>query len=184
MPAPTIADELRQLAVSYGADTGAIRSEHDPLEVLRWAGHSDGRLLVAVEDALIKAETAAVIVAEPTSGSHELMRAIHRRGTPTGIASNNSGEAITAYLTAHNLTPYIDAIAGRQPYAPRNMKPNADCLRRCVSQLSARADHCVYIGDSLTDIEAAHALDMPVIAFASTSPAKPSGSRCPERTRS
>jgi HAD superfamily hydrolase (TIGR01509 family) len=167
-PAPKIAEQLRDLAQRHGADTTAVRSQDDPLEVLRWAGTQPTELLTAVEDALVRAEVAAVAVAVPTPGAHDLIKALRLRGNRIGVASNNSGPAIRTYLAAHDLTEAIDVVAGRRPYEPWTMKPDATCLTECLAQLRTTADRCVFVGDSLTDIQAARALGMPVIGFANS----------------
>jgi HAD superfamily hydrolase (TIGR01662 family) len=143
-----------------------VRNQDDPLEVLRWAGEQPDDLVKAVEDALTRAEVAAIAVAEPTPGPNDLIKALRRRGNRIGVASNNSGPAIRAYLAAHDLTETIDVVAGRGPYEPWTMKPDTTCLTECLSHLRTTPDQCVYVGDSLTDIEAAQALGMPVIGFA------------------
>jgi phosphoglycolate phosphatase-like HAD superfamily hydrolase len=168
MPASEVAEQLRGRAAARGVDVTDVCDQEDPLEVLRWAGRRDAVLLAVIEDALIRAEVAAVPVAEPRPSAHELLEQLRRRGMTIGIASNNSEPAIRAYLARHDLNSTVGAVAGRRPYEPWTMKPSTTCLAACLAQLHATADQCVCVGDSVTDIQAAHDLFMSMIGFANT----------------
>ncbi|WP_269859523.1 HAD family hydrolase [Streptomyces sp. RPT161] len=49
------------------------------------------------------------------------------------------------------------------------MKPDPYSVHRAVRALGKRADECVLIGDSVTDVEAAHAAGVKAIGFANKS---------------
>ncbi len=167
-PAADVARDLRDLAVKLGAMPGeAIGEEDDPLEILRWASRSgDASILAAVEDALVTAEIVAADSAQPAPFARDILRALHAQGRAIGIASNNSGAAINKYLDRHDLAGMVNATVGRQPYSPEAMKPDPNCLQVAMALLNVEPAVCVYIGDSIADIDAAHATGMPVIAYA------------------
>jgi beta-phosphoglucomutase-like phosphatase (HAD superfamily) len=60
---------------------------------------------------------------------------------------------------------------GRDPHDPARLKPNAWTLTRALDQLDLPASAAVFIGDAVTDIEAARGLGMPSIGYANR-PAK------------
>ncbi|WP_246278589.1 HAD family hydrolase [Phytohabitans rumicis] len=163
-PASTVAAELRQLLADEGVSLPeAIIAESDPLEILRYSATA-GRPGVTrrIEDALRAAELVAVGGAEPTPYAGEVIGAAHR----VAIVSNNSAEAVRAYLTAHGLAGSVHAVIGR-PYAePARMKPNPWPVLAALRELGAQPEECVLVGDSTTDIDAAHAARVPAIGYA------------------
>nr|WP_255474572.1 HAD-IA family hydrolase [Micromonospora sp. AMSO31t] len=90
----------------------------------------------------------------------------HARGLPVAVVSNNSATAIEAYLTAHDLATYVAPIIGRAYADPRRMKPNPGPVLDAVRALGVAPGRCTLVGDSLSDIEAAHAAGAAAIGFA------------------
>jgi phosphoglycolate phosphatase-like HAD superfamily hydrolase len=115
-PAPQIASELVKLIDTESTGVPlSLRRERDPLEVLRWAGHSrrGAELVRTVEDALCAAELQAVKTADPTPCGREVIVAAHQAGLSVAVVSNNSAGAVRAYLSAHRLAGYVSVITGR-----------------------------------------------------------------------
>jgi HAD superfamily hydrolase (TIGR01509 family) len=145
----------------------AVVNESDPLNILRWTDTlAMPAATHAVEDALRAAEVRAARTATPTPGARELLSACLSEGRPVAIVSNNSASAIESYISAHRLTKYFACIVGRKPYKPGHMKPNPQPVLEAVTALGAKAEACVLVGDSLSDIEAAHSAGVPVIGYA------------------
>ncbi|MFY1688030.1 HAD family hydrolase [Plantactinospora sp. WMMB782] len=167
-PAPRVAAELVALLDVEGVATPPeVRREGDPLAVLRWAGETCSRdLTAAVEEALCAAEMQAARVAAPTPFGREVILGAHARGVPVAVVSNNSAAAIEAYLTAHDLAPYVTPIIGRAYADPRRMKPNPGPVLNAVHALGVVPARCTLVGDSLSDIEAARAAGVAVIGYA------------------
>ncbi|MFC4146817.1 HAD family hydrolase [Micromonospora mangrovi] len=167
-PAPQVAGELVNVLRRRGVDVPpGLASEQDPLEVLRRTGatgnQGDTR---AIEDALCAAERQAAETAQPTPYGREVIVAAWQLGVAVAVVSNNSADAVTAYLKKHRLAAYISPIVGR-PYAePTRMKPNPEPVLNAVRALSAAPGQCVLIGDSLSDIEAGQAAGVQVIGYA------------------
>ncbi|MFC7530493.1 HAD family hydrolase [Actinoplanes sp. GCM10030250] len=167
-PAPRVAAELVALLDAEGVAMPAeLRGEQDPLAVLRWAGEScTHEVTETVEKALCAAEVRAATVAAPTPFGREVILGAHARRVPVAVVSNNSAAAIEAYLTAHGLASYVNPIIGRAFADPRRMKPNPEPVLAAVHALRAAPEHCTLVGDSLSDIEAAHAAGVAVIGYA------------------
>lgn len=167
-PAPRVAAEL--IALLDAEDTAMpseVRSESDPLAVLRWVGEACRRDLTAmVEEALCAAEVRAAASAAPTPFGREVILGAHARGIPVAVVSNNSASAIEAYLTAHHLAGYVTPIIGRAYADPKRMKPDLGPILDAVCALEADPGACVLVGDSLSDIEAANAAGVASIGYA------------------
>ncbi|MDO3687365.1 HAD family hydrolase [Micromonospora sp. C28ISP2-4] len=167
-PAPQIAAELVDLLRRRGVNVPAdLASESDPLEVLRRTGaagnHGHTR---AVEDALSAAERQAAAKAEPTPFGREVIVAARQAGLPVAVVSNNSAEAVTAYLVAHRVAGYVCPVIGRAYAEPARMKPNPEPILKAVRALGQSPERCVLIGDSESDIEGAQAAGIRVIGYA------------------
>ncbi|MFG2043366.1 HAD family hydrolase [Dactylosporangium sp. NPDC048998] len=171
-PAPLVAAELLNLLDVRGVDlAGDIRDETDPMEVLRWSATlGKPELTREVEDGLCRAELLATQSAIPDPYGREVIVAARGAGRPVAIVSNNSAPAIDAYLQAHRLAGHIAYVAGRAYAQPERMKPNPEPIWRAASALDVEPAACVLIGDSLFDIEGAHAAGVPVIAYANKPP--------------
>ncbi|MFI1993207.1 HAD family hydrolase [Actinoplanes sp. NPDC020271] len=167
-PAPRVAGELVALLDVEGVDVPPeVRSERDPLAVLRWVGEAcSPDLTAAVEEALCAAELHAASVAAPTPFGREVILGARARGVPVAVVSNNSAAAIEAYLSAHGLAEFVSPIVGRPYAAPWRMKPDPGPLLDAASALEAAPESCALIGDSLSDIEAARAAGVAAIGYA------------------
>lgn len=144
-----------------------LAESSDPLAVLRWIGGlADGDLLEKTEDTLRAAEVRAAHQARPTPYAHELLRAAHAGGVPVVIVSNNSAEAINAYLCDHGLGPLVTGTLGRPYGAPDQMKPNPALLLQAVAQFGGVPSDYAMVGDSVSDIEAAVAAGVYSIGYA------------------
>lgn len=163
-----VSSELRAvLAASAAHLPDSVVNEWDPLEILRWAATLNSPALTRrVEDALRAAELRAVSTAAPTPGADDVLAVAKDSGRRVAIVSNNSAPAIEEYLNAHELSMYATHIVGREPYAPEKMKPNPYPVTSAVRALGAKPGMCILIGDSLSDITAAHAAGVPVIGYA------------------
>ncbi|MFB6397054.1 HAD-IA family hydrolase [Polymorphospora lycopeni] len=173
LPARQIADELRDLIPEPStALPEAVRMTGDPLAVLTHiARHGSAALSAEVERVLRAAETRAATSTMPTPYAARLIAVARHTGQRLAVVSNNSADAVTAYLGAHGLDRYIDVIVGRPARRPDRMKPNPWPVLAALDELHSSPDEAVLVGDSPTDVEAAHAAGVAVIGYANK-PAK------------
>ncbi|MFJ6373235.1 HAD family hydrolase [Streptomyces virginiae] len=172
LPAPDIASELADLLATL-APALAIpaRATDDPMEVHRLSQSAGSTVLAAVEAALTAAEIRAVKAAgAPTEGSVQAFHAARDTDRHVGIVSNNSAECVREYLTLHGLLGIVDEIIGRPVLRPDLMKPSPHPLLTAASVFGVAPHLTVLIGDSVTDVEAAHAAGARSIGYANKPP--------------
>ena len=104
--------------------------------------------------------------AQPADGAAELITTARQSGRSVTIVSNNSGQAVAAYLNDHHLTRYVSAVIGRDDPNPAHMKPSPYRVRQALQMLRAAPAECVLVGDSVSDVTAAHAADVAAIGYA------------------
>ncbi|MFF3602111.1 HAD family hydrolase [Streptomyces sp. NPDC002463] len=168
LPAPEVAGELTALLSAENEAAGAKAAQtDDPIEVLRIAHEADSALGQKIEQALTDAEVRAVAVAgQPTPGAAEALRAARSAGRGVAVVSNNSAECVRTFLERHGLDEYAAKIVGRPSEQPHLMKPNPFPLITAAELMHVDVTSCTLIGDSLTDIQAAHAAGATVIGYA------------------
>lgn len=168
LPAPQVAEQLTELVASKDQALGAkAAATNDPLVVLRIAYEADPALGHEVERALIAAEVRAVALAgAPTPGAVEALEASKAAGRPVAVVSNNSPECVRTFLELHGLSELVVAVLGRPAEQPHLMKPNPHSLIRAAALLQADVTACTLIGDTYTDIQAAHAAGATAIGYA------------------
>ena len=150
VPAAGVADSMRrQLGLADPPVT------EDPLVVLHLAAAVSAAAGRQAHDLLVAAELTAIGGAEPTAGSAEFLATCHQLGRQVAIVSNNSGEAIAAYLADHRLEPLVAAICGRDSQDMNLMKPNPHVLLQALTALGSAPGQAVVIGDSDSDMAAA-----------------------------
>jgi phosphoglycolate phosphatase len=161
-PASAVAAELRAV-IGPGFD-----GVNDPLRLLvEVAALGDDRLTREVADACRDAEVAAVRSAAPTPGADEAMRSARATGHLVAIVSNNAADAVESYLRDHDLLRYIDGLAARvDGLNPRLLKPNPFLLERGLTAAGGDKAAAVFVGDSVTDVEAGRAAGIPTIGYA------------------
>lgn len=166
LPAAQVAEDMRVRLRSFDPALDMQETGGDPLDALRAAReHSPeaGRLAEAL---LACAELEAVKFAQPTDGAAEFLEAMHKRGTPVAIVSNNGERAIRAYLERFALAGLVVAVSARDPTDARLMKPHPRSLEIAVSQLRSDRATTVMVGDSQSDVVAAQSSGTRVVAYA------------------
>lgn len=167
LPAPQVARELAEQVAAHDAALAAKLSEtDDPLEVLRLTFEADQGLGLQVEQALTAAEVKAVTLAGgPTDGATAALKAARAAGRRIAVVSNNSAECVSSFLALHSLDVYVREVVGRPVHRPDLMKPHPHSLLRAAELLEVGPSECVLIGDSLTDIQAAHLAGSTAIGY-------------------
>jgi len=131
----------------------------DPLDLIAHALTTGGPV-DDIHQALTDTELEAVRSATETPGIRHLVESYQG---PIAIVSNNAGEAIEAWLTAAKLRAFVQVVTGRDP---RRMKPDPWSLMTSAEAIGCEPDQCVFVGDSLTDAQAAAQAGVPIVALA------------------
>lgn len=97
-------------------------------------------------------------------GMAELLAWLEANGIRWGVISNKLEYLVRRLVQQLGLGHRV-ALAYGGDTAPR-AKPWPDPLKMALQETGLTARQCVYIGDDLRDIQAAHAVDMPAVAAA------------------
>ena len=95
-------------------------------------------------------------------GMPELLAWLEANGIRWGVISNKLEYLVRRLVQRLDLGHRV-ALAYGGDTAPR-AKPWPDPLKMALQETGLTARQCVYIGDDLRDIQAAHAVDMPAVA--------------------
>ncbi|WP_206797714.1 HAD family hydrolase [Amycolatopsis sp. MtRt-6] len=168
IPATTVADQLRDVLADGGhADLPEeVAMSADPFDVFRYAATLGNEEARYTEAAFTAHEVEAISSASPTESAHDLIRAWHASGRSLAIVSNNSTPAINAYLDLYDLRRSVDFVAGRTSPDATLLKPNSALLDQAIGALGVDRRESVFIGDSVSDIQAARAAEVRSIGYA------------------
>jgi beta-phosphoglucomutase-like phosphatase (HAD superfamily) len=165
-PAPVVADQLRDILIEGGHDIpDDVRDSTDPFGVLFYAvklGPEEARY---VEAAFRAHEVEAVQSAEPTPQAHALIKAWRASGRPLAIVSNNSVAAVETYLDMHELRQVVDLISARANADLSLLKPSPYLVTSAANVFKIAPSFCAFVGDSVTDIDAAKLAKVRSIAY-------------------
>jgi phosphoglycolate phosphatase len=150
----------------YGDPPTEIEKSDDPFEVLTYAANLGDDEARYVNAAFTAHELEAIATAQPTPAAHDLIRTWSTTGRPLAIVSNNSTIAIHAYLDLHDLRPHVTHVSARTSPDPALLKPHPHLLTTALTALNVPPAAATFIGDSVTDIEAARAAHTMSIGYA------------------
>ena len=135
-------------------------------EAQRWAHE------FLAEQELVAAETAS-----PTPYAVELITGLVASGVRVAVVSNNSADAVLAYLgrvlgpaegDSQSVIP-ANRVFGR-PERPELMKPDPYLLHQAMDAMGAASGGCVMLGDSASDFLAAEAAEVGFIGVHGSDP--------------
>lgn len=164
LPAPTVAEKLRHLFP--GDLPEEIAKTPDPIEVFQYSATISDELAARVESEMADLEVAAVPTADPTPYVHQVIASARESGRIVGVVSNNSLRAVNAYLDRHSLSGGIRLVVARTSRDPALLKPSPHLINEAIRGLGANPVESTLVGDSLTDIEAAHSAGVASIGYA------------------
>jgi phosphoglycolate phosphatase len=168
IPASTVADQLRGVLADSGHThlPENVATSADPFDVFRYAATVGTEEARHVEAAFTAHELEAITSAVPADGAHDLIQAWHESGRPLAIVSNNSARAIGAYLDLYDLRTSVDYVSARNTPDVTLLKPSPHLLRKAATALTVPPGECTFIGDSLSDIEAARTAGVRSLGYA------------------
>jgi phosphoglycolate phosphatase len=164
LPAPTVADKLRQLLPGDLPDE--ITNTGDPIEVFKYSATVSDDLAARVEAEMTDLEVAAVPTADPTPYVHQVIASARESDRIVAVVSNNSPRAVNAYLNCHGLSDGIATVVARTSHDPALLKPSPHLIDEAVRGLDGDPSATALVGDSFTDIEAAHSAGVSSIGYA------------------
>jgi phosphoglycolate phosphatase len=164
LPDAVVAAKLRKLIP--GELPARVASTHDPIEVFRYSGTVSDDLAARVEAEMTDLEVAAVPSAEPTPYVHEILASARESGRTIAVVSNNSSRAVNAYLDHHGFSDGITLVIARTSHDPALLKPSPHLIDEAIRGLDANRVTTALVGDSYTDIEAAHSARVASIGYA------------------
>jgi HAD superfamily hydrolase (TIGR01549 family) len=160
----TVAAQLRKLIP--GELPEEIASTPDPIEVFTYSATVSDDMAARVEAEMADLEVAAVPTADPTPYVHQVIASARESGRIVGVVSNNSLRAVNAYLDRHSLSGGIRLVVARTSHNPALLKPSPHLINQAVRSLDADPAAAALVGDSFTDIEAAHSAGVASIGYA------------------
>lgn len=165
-PAPQVAADLRDHLNTHAIPVPAdLRHLDDPLALIRRLHQHAPEHYPAAEAFLTRAETHAAAHAAPTPGAVEVLTTCTHQARPVAVVSNNSPEAIHTFLTCHGLDTLVAGVFGRDKTTPHRLKPHPHLLDLAATTLDIPHRECLMVGDSATDIQAAHTLGMSALGY-------------------
>jgi phosphatidylglycerol:prolipoprotein diacylglycerol transferase len=100
---------------------------------------------------------------QPYAGS--VLQTLHKHGYKLGIVSSRLTESCETWLTDLRIRPFIDVVVGRDQFA--HAKPAPDGILKACEKLGLGHDHCIYIGDGVSDVKAGRAAGVFTVAVTS-----------------
>ncbi len=98
----------------------------------------------------------------PFPGVEEVLISLISSGAKLAVCTNKPDVPTHRLLEALDFTKYFGAVIGADTISER--KPHPAPLLEAIARVQGTADHAVMVGDSKTDIHAARAANLPVIA--------------------
>ncbi len=174
LTAGRIIEQLRAHLTEHGVSIPAeLAASRDPFDALDHAAAISAELAASTEARLRTLEIDAARSAEPTPHAAEAIRALHAAGRTLAIVTNNSPDAARTYLDQHGLADQFAVIIGRVSPDPQLLKPHPHLIDQALAALGKPDPAaCLMIGDSASDITAAHHAGVPAIGYANK-PGKP-----------
>jgi phosphoglycolate phosphatase len=167
LPTPEVARRLAESVRASGVRLpDAVEATGDPFDVLHAAARNSPDDAEHVERALRDAEVLAVSTAPVTPGLRHALAALLDSGHTVTIVINNSAAAVHAFVAAHDLGRFLRNVVARTEPDPTLLKPNPYLVERAIFASGPAPARSVLVGDSTTDVTAAHCAGAAAVAYA------------------
>ena len=163
---PPISDEDARLFMGEGSKM-----------TMRRAFAKNGRSLDDAEVSAVTREFVRYYEQDPIrhttafDGVAEVVAALDRLGLRQGVCTNKFERPARMILQGLKLMPPIAAVAGADTFTVR--KPDPGHILQLIDKIGGRRDRAIMIGDSIHDVEAAHAGGLPAVLVSWGYTAKP-----------
>ena len=149
----TVAAKLRDILTGQAIQLPAdIAATSDPFDVFTYAATISPDLAVTVEATMTELEQATVPTADPTAHVHDVITACRESGRTLTVVSNNSAQAVRAYLARHALDGPISTVIARSSPDPALLKPSPHLIDQAVTANNAVPTGCTLASNQVTDI--------------------------------
>lgn len=138
----------------------------DPISVLRSLVGQASVIVREVESTFVGEEIRALQLTKPSTAIPDLLHKLQTAGHRLAIVTNNSGPAVNTFIHQHNLADSVPTIVGRDEHDMRLLKPSPHLLVKALKLLGTAPSQAVFVGDSVSDIEAARAASVRSIGYA------------------
>lgn len=99
--------------------------------------------------------------AQPYPGARTALQALHAADLPLAIVTNKQQRFAQGLLKRLDLAPYVKIVVGGDTCERR--KPDPQPLQWACAQLGAATARALMVGDSVNDVLAARAANMPIV---------------------
>lgn len=165
-----LSNQLKHVAIHHGVHLDAdLATTSDHLALVRAAAATRRPgTLRAVEQAASRGETRAAQHAVTAPGAGKLLTWLHAHHIAVHVVTNNTPTAVEVFLERHGWTELVCDIHGRDPDHIEKMKPHPWMLHQALTH--HQPHQAVMIGDSTSDMHAAHAAGIIRIGVTGTDP--------------
>ena len=166
--------QVRDAAVDAAAASGvaladtlsaALADQRDHVQCLRIVAHHARELLPLVVDLVTRAELDVARAAVAYPAAVRLIEETLARGAQVAVVTNNDPRVVGLVLerARAGLTARLAGVHGRAPGTVDDLKPRPDLLLRGLVDAGCPPDAAVFLGDSVTDVQAGAAAGVVVI---------------------
>jgi phosphoglycolate phosphatase len=99
--------------------------------------------------------------AKPYAGAGECLQALHGAGLRTAVVTNKQERFASGLLEQLSLSEWVDRVVGGDSCERR--KPDPQPLLFACERLDVPPSRALMVGDSINDVQAAHAARIPII---------------------
>lgn len=151
-----IAEEVTGLIIDHG-EVGRLRnmSIKAILKEFKIPFHRIPRYLLQGKKLLAKRSGDIEVI----KGLESVLKGLDDRGYDLQIVSSNSAPIIVKFLRRHKIEKFFSSVHGNI-----GLFSKAQALKKIVKKQQYDLEDCVYIGDELRDIEAAHKIGLKMIS--------------------
>lgn len=105
------------------------------------------------------AKAARLHLVKPIDGLVDILKILHQAGHTFGIVTSSTKENVTSFLAQNNLTDLFKFI-----HSEKNLWGKAAAFKHVMAKYQLDLNKTIYLGDETRDIEAAHEVDLRIIA--------------------